>query len=173
LQDGAFTQVQMHVERRVEKNAPHNCRSMIHSRLSAVYGVLMYYLLCPLGEWYDNTTCGKAEAAPVFPRPVALLGIFYYYRRDVLGSPVARMDRGGKRGWGTPYHRLYGQMALGDFTHSNGEMALIVVMLDQGRCAVIELTNTLGNEHGGEIAITNFLNSGIEERVLGSQGSAS
>jgi hypothetical protein len=64
-------------------------------------------------------------------------------------------------------------MALGDFTHSNGEMALIVVMLHQGWCAVIELTNTLGNEHGGEIAITDLLNSGIKERVLGSQGSAS
>jgi hypothetical protein len=52
-------------------------------------------------------------------------------------------------------------------------MALIVVMLHQGWCAVIELTNTLGNEHGGEIAITDLLNSGIKERVLGSQGSAS
>jgi hypothetical protein len=83
------------------------------------------------------------------------------------------MDRGGKRGWGTPYHRLYGQMALGDFTYSDGEMALIVVMLHEGRCAVIELTNTLCNEHGGEVAITDFLNSGIEERVLSSQGSAS
>jgi len=64
-------------------------------------------------------------------------------------------------------------MAFGDFTYGNGEMALIVVMLHQGRCAVIELTNTLGNEHGGEIAITDLLNSGIKERVLGSQGSAS
>ncbi len=37
----------------------------------------------------------------------------------------------------------------------------------------IELANTLRNEHGGEIAIADFLNSGIEERVLSSQGSAS
>jgi len=64
-------------------------------------------------------------------------------------------------------------MSLGDFTHSNGEMALIAVMLHQGWGAVIELANTLRNEHGGEIAITDFLNSGIEERMLSSQGSAS
>jgi hypothetical protein len=64
-------------------------------------------------------------------------------------------------------------MSLSDFTHSNGEMALIAFILHQGRGAVIELTDTLCNEHGGEIAIPNFLNSGIEERMLGSQGSAS
>jgi len=64
-------------------------------------------------------------------------------------------------------------MSLGDFTHSNGEMALIAVMLHQGRRAVIELANTLCNEHGGEITITDLLNSGIEERMLSSQGSAS
>jgi hypothetical protein len=64
-------------------------------------------------------------------------------------------------------------MSLGDFTHRNGEMALIDVMLHQGRGAMIELANALRNEHGGEIAITDFLNSGIEERVLSSQGSAS
>jgi len=64
-------------------------------------------------------------------------------------------------------------MSLGNFTHSNGEMALIAIMLHQGRGTVIELTNTLRNEHGAEIAITDFLNSGIEERMLSSQGSAS
>jgi len=64
-------------------------------------------------------------------------------------------------------------MFLGDFTHSNGGMALIAVMLHHGRRVVIELANTLRNEHSGEIAITNFLNSGIEERMLSSQGSAS
>jgi len=64
-------------------------------------------------------------------------------------------------------------MSLGDFTHSNGEMALINVILHQGRGAMIELANTLCNEHGGEIAIADLLNSGIEERVLSSQGSAS
>ena len=74
---------------------------------------------------------------------------------------------------GTPYHRLYVQMSLGDFTHSNGEMALIAFVLNQGRRAMIELANTLRNEHGGEIAITDSLNSGIEERMLSSQGSAS
>jgi hypothetical protein len=52
-------------------------------------------------------------------------------------------------------------------------MALIAVMLHQGWGAMIELANTLRNEHGGEIAITDFLNSGIEERMLSSQGSAS
>jgi len=64
-------------------------------------------------------------------------------------------------------------MSLGDFPHSNGEMALIAFVFYQGRCAVIELANTLRNEHRGEIAITDFLNSGIEERMLSSQGSAS
>jgi hypothetical protein len=64
-------------------------------------------------------------------------------------------------------------MSLGDFTYSNGEMALIAFILHQGRSAVIELTNTLCNEHGGEIAIADFLNGGIEKRMLGSQGSAS
>jgi hypothetical protein len=64
-------------------------------------------------------------------------------------------------------------MSRGDFTHSNGEMALINVVLHQSRRTVIELANTLCNEHGGEIAITDFLNSGIEERMLSSQGSAS
>ena len=103
----------------------------------------MCYLLCVLGAWYDDATCGKAEALPALPRPAPLLGIFDHCRRDVLGSPVARMDRGGKGGWGTPYHRLYGQMSLGDFTHSNGEMALIAVVLHQSRRAVIELANTL------------------------------
>jgi hypothetical protein len=112
---------------------------------------------------------------PLLPSPgrALLLGIFYYCRRDILDSPVTRMDRRGKGGWGTPYHRLYGQMSLGDFTHSNGEMALIAFMLHQGSRTVIELADTLRNEHGSEIAITDFLNSGIEERMLGSQGSAS
>jgi hypothetical protein len=64
-------------------------------------------------------------------------------------------------------------MSLGDFPYSNGEMALIAFVFHQGRRAVIELANTLCNEHGGEITITDFLNSGIEERMLGSQGSAS
>jgi len=64
-------------------------------------------------------------------------------------------------------------MSLGDFTHSNGEMALINVILHQSRGAMIELANTLRNEHGGEVAIADFLNCGIEERVLSSQGSAS
>ena len=133
----------------------------------------MCYLLCPLGEWYDDATCGKAEATSALPRPAPLLGVLYHCRSNVLGSPVARMDRGSKRGWGTPYHRLYGQMSLGDFPHSNGEMALIAFVFHQGRRAVIELANTLRNEHGGEIAITDLLNSGIEERMLSSQGSAS
>jgi hypothetical protein len=100
--------VQVHVEGRAKKNAPHACHSMVRSCLSAVYGVLMCYLLCVLGAWYDDATCGKAEALPALPRPAPLLGIFDHCRRDVLGSPVARMDRGGKGGWGTPYHRLYG-----------------------------------------------------------------
>jgi len=117
--------------------------------------------------------CRKAEATPAFPRPAPLLGIFDHCGRDVLGSPVAHMNRGGKRRWGTPDHWLYGEMSLGDFTYRNGEMALIAIVLHQGRRAVIELANTLRNEHGGEIAITDFLDSGIEERMLGSQGSAS
>jgi len=64
-------------------------------------------------------------------------------------------------------------MSFGDFTHSNGEMALVFITLHEGWCAVVELTNTLCNEHGRKIAITDFLNSGIEECMLGSQGSAS
>ena len=116
---------------------------------------------------------GRQEQGLRFPRPASLLSIFYHCRRDVLGSPVARMDRRGKCGWGTPYHRLDGQMSLGDFTHRNSEMALIAFVLHQGRRAVIELADTLRNEHSGEIAITDFLNSGIEERMLSSQGSAS
>jgi hypothetical protein len=64
-------------------------------------------------------------------------------------------------------------MSLGDFTHSNDEMALIAYVLHQGRRTVIELADTLRNKHGGEIAITDLLNSGIEERMLSSQGSAS
>ena len=106
-------------------------------------------------------------------RPAPLLGLFEHCRRDILDSPVARMDRREKRGWRTSYHRLYGQMSFGDFTHSNGEMTLIAFVLYQGRRAVIELADTLRNKHGGEIAITDFLNSGIEERMLSSQGSAS
>jgi hypothetical protein len=64
-------------------------------------------------------------------------------------------------------------MSLGDFTHSNDKMALIAGVLHQGRRTVIELADTLRNKHGGEIAITDLLNSGIEERMLSSQGSAS
>jgi hypothetical protein len=64
-------------------------------------------------------------------------------------------------------------MSFGDFTHSNGEMALVFITLHEGWRAVVELTNTLCNEHGRKIAITDFLNSGIEECMLGSQGSAS
>jgi hypothetical protein len=46
-------------------------------------------------------------------------------------------------------------------------------MFHEGARAMVELANTLRNQHGGEIAIADLLNRGIEERMLGSQGSAS
>jgi hypothetical protein len=64
-------------------------------------------------------------------------------------------------------------MSLGDFTHRNGEMAFIFIAFHKSGRAVVELANTLRNEHGGKIAIADFLNSGIKDRMLGSQGSAS
>jgi hypothetical protein len=64
-------------------------------------------------------------------------------------------------------------MSFGDFTHSNGEMAFIFITLHEGWGAVVELTNTFRNEHGRKVAIADFFNSGIEECMLGSQGSAS
>jgi hypothetical protein len=64
-------------------------------------------------------------------------------------------------------------MPFGDFTHGNSEMAFIFFMCDEGARAMVELANTLRNQHGGEIAIADLLNRGIEERMLGSQGSAS
>jgi hypothetical protein len=64
-------------------------------------------------------------------------------------------------------------MSFSDFTHGNGEMAFVFIILHEGWRAVVELTNALRNEHGRKIAIANFLNSGIEECMLGSQGSAS
>ena len=38
---------------------------------------------------------------------------------------------------------------------------------------MVELANTLRDQHGGNIAIADLLNSGIEERMLSSQGLAS
>ena len=46
--------------------------------------------------------------------------------------PLLVWIEGANAGWGTPYHRLYGQMSLGNFTHSDGEMALIAVVLHEG-----------------------------------------
>jgi len=64
-------------------------------------------------------------------------------------------------------------MSLGDLTHSYSKMAFVFFSFHEGRGAVVELANTLRNQHGGEIAIADFFNSGIEERMLGSQSSAS
>ena len=115
-----------------------------------------------------------SRGSPIFPRQAHLLGVCCpCCGGDVICSPIARMDRGSKHGWGTSDSRLYGQMSLGDFTHRNGEMAFIFIAFHKSGRAVVELANTLRNEHGGKIAIANFLNSGIEDRMLGSQGSAS
>jgi len=62
---------------------------------------------------------------------------------------------------------------FGDLTYSNSEIAFIFFMFHEGARAMVELANTLRNQHGGEIAIADLLNRGIEERMLGSQGSAS
>jgi len=64
-------------------------------------------------------------------------------------------------------------MPFGDFTYGNGEMAFLFITFHEGWGAVVKLTNTFCNEHGRKIAIADFLNSGIEECMLGSQGSAS
>ena len=113
-------------------------------------------------------------ASPVLPREVSL-------RRtvcscdwgDIIRRAVARVDRRNRCGQRAPCRGHYGEVSFGDFTHSNSEMAFILFMFYEGGGAVVELANTLRNQHGGEIAITNFLNRGIEERMLGSQGSAS
>jgi hypothetical protein len=64
-------------------------------------------------------------------------------------------------------------MSLGDLTHDNCEMAFIFFTFYEGTGAVVELANTLRNQHGSKIAIADFLNRGIEERMLSSQGLAS
>src|SRR5215813_412748 len=95
------------------------------------------------------------------------------YWADIIRSAVARVERRNRCGNGAPCRGHYGEVSFGDFTHSNSEMAFILFMFYEGRGAVVELANTLRNQHGGEIAIADFLNRGIEERMLGSQGSAS
>jgi hypothetical protein len=60
-------------------------------------------------------------------------------------------------------------MSLGNLTDSNCEMAFIFLTFHKGACAMVELANTLRNQHGGEITIADFLNGGIEERMLSSQ----
>jgi len=62
---------------------------------------------------------------------------------------------------------------FGDLTHRNSEMAFMFFMVHEGGGAMVELANTLRNQHGGEIAIADLLNRGIEERMLGSQSSVS
>jgi hypothetical protein len=64
-------------------------------------------------------------------------------------------------------------MSFGNFTHRNGEMAFVFITFHKGWRTVVELANTFRNEHGRKIAVANFLNSGIKECMLVSQGSAS
>jgi len=62
---------------------------------------------------------------------------------------------------------------FGDLTHGNSKKTFIFFIVNEGARAMVELANTLRNQHGGEITIADSLNRGIEERMLGSQGSAS
>jgi hypothetical protein len=68
---------------------------------------------------------------------------------------------------------IQGQESFGDFTYSNGKIALLFLSLDASMRTMLELTDAFGDEHRGEVAITHFLNSPIEKLVLGGQGTAS
>ena len=117
---------------------------------------------------------GGQVALPVLPREVPLRHtVCSRYGGDIICGAVARVERRNRCGKRAPYSGHYGEVPFGDFTHSNSEMAFILFMFYEGGRAMVELANTLRNQHGGEIAIADFLNRGIEERMLGSQGSAS
>lgn len=57
-------------------------------------------------------------------------------------------------------------MSLGNLTHGYSEIAFVFITGYVRWSAMMQLADTLGNQHGGKIAISDLSDSGIEEFVL-------